>query len=228
MGRYCNQACIHCHVESGPTRTEMMSRHTVDAVLRFFQTARIPTLDITGGAPELNPHFDHLVESAVHLGRHVMDRCNLTITQLPNYADLPEFLAAHEVEVVASLPSVAARQTDAQRGEGVFEEEREARGDRLAFSSGIVRDVLYGALSRRKRRSLHRKYAELLETRYAGRLERSELYEPDLALRVRAILANDRLAVGDLAGHLDPASRLVLVRRLVREGLLETSREQVS
>src|SRR5262247_2758456 len=79
MGKYCNLACIHCHVESGPNRTELMSRETVDAVLRFFERTNIPTVDITGGAPELNPSFDYLVESAVGLGRHVMDRCNLTV-----------------------------------------------------------------------------------------------------------------------------------------------------
>src|SRR5437762_9574072 len=78
MGRYCNLACIHCHVESGPTRKEMMSRETVDAVLRFLATTRVPTVDITGGAPELHRDFDYLVESARRLGRHVMDRCNLT------------------------------------------------------------------------------------------------------------------------------------------------------
>src|SRR5918996_1902406 len=79
MGRYCNQACIHCHVESGPTRTELMKRETVDATLRFLGRTEIPTLDITGGAPELNPNFDYLVESANNLKCHVMDRCNLTV-----------------------------------------------------------------------------------------------------------------------------------------------------
>src|SRR6266702_4728061 len=79
MGRYCNQACIHCHVESGPTRKEMMSRETVEAVLHFLARTEIPTLDITGGAPELHRDFDYLVEAARGLGRHVMDRCNLTV-----------------------------------------------------------------------------------------------------------------------------------------------------
>jgi radical SAM/Cys-rich protein len=121
MGRYCNQACIHCHVESGPTRTEMMSRETVDAVLRFFQTANIPTLDITGGAPELNSHFDHLVESAVNLGRHVMDRCNLTVIFEPGKDYLPEFFTRNRVELVCSLPCYSEDNVDKQRGKGTFD-----------------------------------------------------------------------------------------------------------
>src|SRR5262250_1664652 len=95
MGRYCNLACIHCHVESGPTRTEMMNRETVDAVLRFLTATKIPTLDLTGGAPELNPHFDYLVESARGLKRHVMDRCNLTVIFEPGKAYLPQFFQRH-------------------------------------------------------------------------------------------------------------------------------------
>jgi radical SAM/Cys-rich protein len=121
VGKRCNQACHHCHVDAGPDRTEVMTPDVVEACLRLLETSEIPTLDITGGAPELHPSFRDIVRRARAAGRHVMDRCNLTITELPNYADLPEFLAAHAVEVVASLPSYAARQTDAQRGEGVFD-----------------------------------------------------------------------------------------------------------
>jgi radical SAM/Cys-rich protein len=122
LGRRCNQACRHCHVDAGPDRTEVMTPDVVDACLRLLESSDIPTLDITGGAPELHPGFRDIVRRARAAGRHVMDRCNLTITQLPNYADLPDFLAAHQVEVVASLPSFAARQTDAQRGDGVFDD----------------------------------------------------------------------------------------------------------
>src|SRR5437870_6927321 len=91
MGRYCNQVCIHCHVESGPTRKEMMSRETVEAVLRFLADMSIPTVDITGGAFELNSHFDFLVESAVGLDCYVMDRCNLTVFFELGKEYLPEF-----------------------------------------------------------------------------------------------------------------------------------------
>ena len=122
VGKRCNQACRHCHVDAGPDRTEVMPADVVDACLRFLESSGIQTLDITGGAPELHPQFREIVRRARALGRHVMDRCNLTITRLPNYADLPEFLAAHQVEVIASLPSFASRQTDAQRGEGVYED----------------------------------------------------------------------------------------------------------
>jgi radical SAM/Cys-rich protein len=121
MGRYCNQSCIHCHVESGPTRTEMMSRETVDAVLRFLAGTSVPTVDITGGAPELNPHFQYLVETAVNLGRHVMDRCNLTVIFEPGKEYLPEFFKRHRVELVCSLPCYTEENVDRQRGKGTFE-----------------------------------------------------------------------------------------------------------
>ncbi|MSO46067.1 MAG: radical SAM/Cys-rich domain protein [Acidobacteria bacterium] len=120
VGKRCNQACRHCHVDAGPDRTEVMAPDVVDACLRVLEEADIPTVDITGGAPELHPLFRDIVRRARESGRHVMDRCNLTIAHLPAYADLPDFLAEHGVEVVASLPSFAERQTDAQRGEGVF------------------------------------------------------------------------------------------------------------
>jgi radical SAM/Cys-rich protein len=122
VGKRCNQTCRHCHVDAGPDRTEVMTADVVDACLRFFEASDIPTIDITGGAPELHPAFRDIVRHARRLGRHVMDRCNLTITRLPKYQDLPEFLAQHQVEIVASLPSFASRQTDAQRGAGVFDD----------------------------------------------------------------------------------------------------------
>ena len=137
VGKRCNQACRHCHVDAGPDRREVMPPDVVDACLRFLESSGIPTLDITGGAPELHPQFREIVVRARAMGRHVMDRCNLTITRLPNYADLPEFLAAHHVEVVASLPSFAAGQTDAQRGEGVYEDSIAALKQFNALGYGI-------------------------------------------------------------------------------------------
>jgi radical SAM/Cys-rich protein len=121
LGRYCNLACIHCHVESGPTRTEMMNRETVDAVLRFLASSNISALDITGGAPELNPNFDYLVESAVSLGRHVMDRCNLTVIFEAGKDYLPEFFKKHQLELVCSLPCYSQENVDKQRGKGTFD-----------------------------------------------------------------------------------------------------------
>jgi radical SAM/Cys-rich protein len=121
LGRYCNLACIHCHVESGPTRKEMMSRENVDAVLQFLARTGIPTLDLTGGAPELHPDFAHLVSSARGLGRHVMDRCNLTVIFEPGMEYLPEFFKRHQVELVCSLPCYSEGNVDKQRGKGTFD-----------------------------------------------------------------------------------------------------------
>ena len=115
MGRYCNLACIHCHVESGPTRKEMMSRENVEAVLDFFSRSDIPTIDITGGAPELHADFDYLVAAARRLGRHVMDRCNLTVIFEPGKEYLPEFFKQHRVELVCSLPCYSQENVDKQR-----------------------------------------------------------------------------------------------------------------
>ncbi len=126
VGKLCNQTCRHCHVDAGPDRTERMSRETAEACLRALAKTEIPTVDITGGAPELNPHFRWLVEESRRLGRHVMDRCNLSVLLLPSQSDLGEFLAKHRVEIIASLPYYRASQTDAQRGEGMFEKSIEA------------------------------------------------------------------------------------------------------
>ncbi|MBI2986525.1 MAG: arsenosugar biosynthesis radical SAM protein ArsS [Deltaproteobacteria bacterium] len=121
MGRYCNQACVHCHVEAGPTRKEMMNRETVDAVLCFLGRSGISTLDVTGGAPELNPNFDYLLEAAAALERHVMDRCNLTVIFEPGKEYLPEFFQRHRVELVCSLPCYSEENVDRQRGRGTFD-----------------------------------------------------------------------------------------------------------
>lgn len=137
VGKRCNQACHHCHVDAGPDRTEVMPDDVVDAVLEALARSGIPTLDITGGAPELHPRFRDIVRRARALERHVIDRCNLTITTLPNYADVPAFLAAHGVEVIASLPSYAASQTDRQRGDGVFEQSIAALRHFNALGYGI-------------------------------------------------------------------------------------------
>jgi radical SAM/Cys-rich protein len=122
VGKKCNQTCRHCHVDAGPDRTEMMSPDVVDSCLRVLAESAIPTLDVTGGAPELHPEFRRIVMAGTDLGRRVIDRCNLTITRLPNYRWIPPFLAEHRVEITASLPYFQGHQTDAQRGEGVFDE----------------------------------------------------------------------------------------------------------
>jgi len=121
LGYKCNQSCVHCHVNAGPTRTESMSRETLADVLAYLETARVRTLDITGGAPELNPYFRELVTRSRSLGLQVMDRCNLTILEEPGHEDLASFLAAQRVEIVASLPCYLEENVDRQRGKGVFE-----------------------------------------------------------------------------------------------------------
>lgn len=121
MGKYCNQACVHCHVEAGPARKEMMGREVVDAVLRVLEKSNIPVVDITGGAPELNPNFDYLVESCVRIGRHVMDRCNLTVIFERGKDYLPEFFRKNRVELICSLPCYTEENVDQQRGKGTFD-----------------------------------------------------------------------------------------------------------
>ncbi len=121
LGYKCNQSCVHCHVNAGPTRTEMMSRETINDVLAFVQASHIGKLDVTGGAPELNLHFRDLARAARNLGVHVIDRCNLTILEQPGQEDLAQFLADQRVEIVASLPCYLEENVDRQRGKGVFD-----------------------------------------------------------------------------------------------------------
>ena len=121
LGYKCNQSCLHCHVNAGPTRTEMMDRATIDQVLAYLAAHQVDTLDLTGGAPELNAEFRYLVVAARALGVKVIDRCNLTILSEPGQDDLARFLAANQVEVVASLPCYTEELVDRQRGKGVYE-----------------------------------------------------------------------------------------------------------
>jgi radical SAM/Cys-rich protein len=121
VGYRCNQSCFHCHVNAGPNRTEEMTSEVADTVLAFLARQRIATLDITGGAPELNANFRRMVTDARKLGVKVMDRCNLTILEQPGQEDLAEFLAANRVEVVASMPCYLEDNVEAQRGKGVFD-----------------------------------------------------------------------------------------------------------
>jgi radical SAM/Cys-rich protein len=120
VGRKCNQTCTHCHVDAGPHRTEMMDEATARRVGAWIEDHRPATVDITGGAPELSGHFRYLVETARKAGAHVIDRCNLTIIETKSHAWLPDYLAAHEVEVIASLPCYLEENVNAQRGDGVF------------------------------------------------------------------------------------------------------------
>jgi radical SAM/Cys-rich protein len=121
VGKLCNQACKHCHVDASPIRTEIMERKTIDACLKVLRENDIKTLDITGGAPEMIPDFRYFVLEAKKLGVHIINRHNLTVMFEENQTDLPEFFAENEVEVISSLPYFLAEKTDAQRGTGVFD-----------------------------------------------------------------------------------------------------------
>lgn len=149
VGKLCNQTCAHCHVDAGPTRTEIMTQETVDAVLDVLRRyPKIATVDITGGAPELNPCFEYLVEQARALGRHVMDRCNLTVFFVRGKERLPEFLRDHQVEIVASLPCYLEENVEAQRGKGVYGRSIQAlqRLNGLGYGrqgSGLILNLVY-------------------------------------------------------------------------------------
>jgi radical SAM/Cys-rich protein len=121
LGYRCNQRCLHCHVNAGPTRKEQMAAEMIETLIAVLERGQVRTLDLTGGAPELHPQFRHLVETARALGLRVIDRCNLTILHEPGQEGLAEFLAAQSVEVVASMPCYLQQNVDAQRGKGVFE-----------------------------------------------------------------------------------------------------------
>jgi len=208
LGRYCNLACIHCHVEAGPTRKEMMSRENVDAVLRFLGESGIATLDITGGAPELHPEFDYLVESARGLGRQVIDRCNLTVIFEPGKDYLPEFFRRHRVELVCSLPCYSIDNVDKQRGKGTFDGSIRALGilNELGYGqpeSGLVLNLVYNPVGPHLpplQETLEQDYKRVLRdqfgivfnrlfcltnmpiTRYATHLKLRREYEPYMEL----------------------------------------------
>jgi len=174
VGKLCNQTCGHCHVDAGPDRREVMSHDTAELVIELLRRhPAIPTLDITGGAPELNPQFRYLVEQAAALGRRVIDRCNLSVLLLPAQRDLVGFLAARRVEVTASLPSFRPSGTDAQRGDGVFaksvEALRQLNTAGYGKGGGLVLNLVHnpvGAFLPGDQASLERDYRRELQLRH--------------------------------------------------------------
>ncbi|HEX4131428.1 MAG TPA: arsenosugar biosynthesis radical SAM (seleno)protein ArsS [Pirellulales bacterium] len=148
VGKLCNQTCRHCHVDAGPDRREVMTLETMAACLHVLDRDGIPVLDITGGAPELNPSFRWFVTEARQRQKHVIDRCNLTVLTMPGFETMPEFLAQNSVEIVASLPCYLAENTNAQRGARVFERSVDAvrRLNALGYGragSGLVLNLVY-------------------------------------------------------------------------------------
>ena len=148
LGYKCNQACLHCHVNAGPNRTEVMDEETIQAVINYIDAATIKTIDLTGGAPELNPAFRKLVLAACDRGVEVIDRCNLTVLLEPGQTDTAEFLAENKVKIVASLPCYIKDNVDAQRGDGTFEASLRALGllNELGYGkpgSGLPLDLVF-------------------------------------------------------------------------------------
>ncbi|MBS0184219.1 MAG: arsenosugar biosynthesis radical SAM protein ArsS [Nitrospira sp.] len=182
VGKLCNQTCRHCHVDAGPDRPETMSLETAEQCVRALAKTDIPTVDITGGAPELNSHFRWLIEQVRGLGRHVIDRCNLSVLLLPSQTDLVGFLADHRVEIIASLPSYRVGQTDAQRGEGVFEKSMEALRllNRFGYGrpdGGLTLNLVYnpvGAFLPPKQDAIEAQFKKELRTRHG--IEFNRLY----------------------------------------------------
>lgn len=175
VGKLCNQACKHCHVDASPARTEVMTREIAEQVITALRRFRIPTLDITGGAPELNPSFRYLVREVRTLGAHVMVRHNLTVMFEPEQDDLPEFFRRHGVEIISSLPYFLEQQTDAQRGRGVFEKSIEALHRLNAVGYGIegsnlTLNLVYnpvGAFLPPPQSSIEQDFRRELQQRYA-------------------------------------------------------------
>jgi radical SAM/Cys-rich protein len=174
VGYRCNQTCVHCHVDASPHRSEEMPAAVVDIVLAFLAHRQVVTLDITGGAPELNPQFRRLVTAARTLGLRVMDRCNLTILEEPGQEDLAEFLAREEVEVVASMPCYLEDNVDRQRGKGVFARSIRAlqRLNRLGYGregTNLVLNLVYnpqGPALPPPQEALEADYKRMLSERY--------------------------------------------------------------
>ncbi len=152
IGKLCNQTCSHCHVDAGPTRTENMTLETIEAVLAVIrQNPGITTIDITGGAPEMNPHFEYLVAECRALGRKVIDRCNLTVFFVKGKSHVPQFLAEQQVEIVASLPCHSEDNVDQQRGKGVFDRSLAAlqQLNQLGYGkdgTGLILNLVYNPL----------------------------------------------------------------------------------
>jgi radical SAM/Cys-rich protein len=148
LGYRCNQSCLHCHVNAGPTRKEIMSAESVDAVIRYLSDSSVLTLDLTGGAPELHPEFRRLVGAARQRGLRVIDRCNLTVLREPGQEDTADFLSDNQVEIVSSMPCYLKDNVDKQRGEGVYERSLDALRllNRLGYGqtgSGLVLNLVY-------------------------------------------------------------------------------------
>lgn len=221
LGYRCNQSCSHCHVDAGPWRTEMMSANHVALIPQVLKHLHLGVLDLTGGAPELHPQFRHLVASARASGTQVIDRCNLTILSEPEQEDLAEFLAAHQVRVVASLPCTEEDRVDRQRGRGVFE--RSVDGLRklnaLGYgdpSSGLTLDLVFnpgGASLPPSQSQLEQHYRETLLQ--------------DYGIHFNHLLTITNMAIERFARDLERRGELESYRQLLRDAFSSSNLEAV-
>jgi len=172
VGKRCNQACVHCHVDASPTRTEMMTREVAELCIKVIaDLPEVTTVDITGGAPELNENFTYLVTECRRLGKHVIDRCNLTILELSKYSYLYDFLSENGVEIVASLPHFSKSNTDRQRGEGVFDISMTALGklNHRGYGTRLPLNLVYnpvGLFLSAPQKQLEREFKEHLQRKH--------------------------------------------------------------
>ncbi len=180
LGKLCNLTCTHCHVNAGPARKEIMTGATVDRILEWYSRTDIPTVDLTGGAPEMAPDFRRLVQKFREMrpSSRIMDRCNLTILLAPGFTDLPEFLADHRVEIVASLPCYSPENVEEQRGEHVFDESIQAlqRLNALGYGTdpGLPLHLVYnpnGDFLPGPQAELERDYKEELDRQFGIRFD---------------------------------------------------------
>lgn len=180
VGKMCNMTCRHCHVDAGPDRREIMTRQTIDHCLRAIRELKVQTVDLTGGAPEMNPDFRYFVTEARKLGCHVIDRCNLTILLANGYKDMPEFLAENEVEIVASLPCYLEENCDLQRGDGAFQKSIEAlrRLNEVGYGladSKLLLTLVYNPVGTSlppNQAKLESQYKQVLHTEYGVQFNR--------------------------------------------------------
>ena len=229
VGYRCNQSCLHCHVSAGPHRSEEMTAETAELVLEFLRASGAATLDLTGGAPELHAPFRYLVETARGLGVHVMDRCNLTVLEEPEQVEtgLAEFLAARQVEVVASLPCYQEDNVDRQRGKGVFERSIDGlrRLNRLGYGnpgSGLDLHLVFnpqGPVLPPPQSDLEAQYKQELGERHGVRFNRLLVLANMPIGRFGSVLVSRREFEPYMAtlraAHLEANLRTVMCRNLV-------------
>ena len=210
VGRLCNQACGHCHVDAGPKRTEIMTWKTMQRIVAWAARAAVTKVDITGGAPELNPNFRHLVEAFTALGMDITSRCNLTVLLEPGQEDLPSWYAARGVRLICSLPCYSRRNVDAQRGDGVFDKSIQALQLLNRHGYGSSDDLLLDLVYNPGGATLPPPQAQL-EQDYRQRLDE------DFGIRFNTLLTLTNLPISRFAHYLDRTGQREAYQQLLVE-----------